>query len=937
MIISMKTAEIRSAFIQFFADRGHHIVPGASLIPANDPTLLFTNSGMVQFKDVFLGNQQVDYTCAVSVQPSVRAGGKHNDLENVGFTARHHTFFEMLGNFSFGAYFKQEAIRYAWDFLTQVLQLPPEKLWVTVHHEDKESEKIWFQDIGINQDRFSRLDADNFWQMGDTGPCGPCTEIFYDHGPQVAGGPPGSADADGDRYIEIWNLVFMQFFQNEQGEMQPLPRPAVDTGMGLERIAAVLQQVHSNYEIDDFVCLLQAIQACIQNRVNQANNANNATALPNTTDALPDVHIPSMHVIADHLRSACFLIADGILPGNEGRSYVLRRIIRRAVRHGYQLGIRAPFLHDLVPTLISIMDSAYPRLAAQQEQICNWLQQEEQQFFVTLHKGMQMLDHYLQQYHVQQYHAQQPHMQERQTQQNQIQQHTAPVLPGDIVFKLYDTYGFPVDITEDLAKEKGFTLDMTGFEQAMIKQQQQARSQQKFRQQRQFLLQDYATTDFVGYTQMHYDSKILALFDAEQQPVTQLTQGQKGTVLLDATPFYAESGGQIGDQGYIGMSDHGDKQAIRFRVEDTQKQGAYYLHHGVMLAGILHLQGQVQAQTDTAQRHATACNHSATHLLHAALRQILGAHVQQKGSLVRSDDLRFDFSHPQPLTSEQIQQVQQRVHQQICANSPVQTEIMSLEQAKQKGAMALFGEKYTDPVRVLTMGQMEQNDQSKPNSKLQPFSVELCGGTHVEQTGEIHLFHIIRETGIAAGIRRIEAVTGKYAYQYLMQQLHYLEQASQQLKTNPEKLATKITQLIQQNKQQQKQLESLQQQIDQQSCKQLLHQAEDMGQGIKLLIHRDDSLDSKSMKAVIDQLKNTLPQAVICLASSLDHKPVLVTAVTQNMTDRVHAGKLIQYLAQQIGGKGGGRADMAQGGGSDSAHLEQALASIRPWVQQALR
>ena len=884
----MKTSEIRAAFTQFFASKQHHALPGSSLIPANDPTLLFTNSGMVQFKDVFLGNQQVDYNCATTVQPCIRAGGKHNDLENVGFTARHHTFFEMLGNFSFGAYFKKEAISYAWEFLTQVLKLPPEKLWVTVHYEDEESEDIWFNHIKIDQTRFSRLDEDNFWQMGDTGPCGPCTEIFYDHGAEVPGGPPGSPDGDKDRFIEIWNLVFMQFNKNTQGEMQKLSRPAVDTGMGLERIAAVLQGVHSNYEIDAFVVLLKAIRTLVQEEAG--------------ADKTPDLHSPHMHVIADHLRSGCFLITDQILPGNEGRGYVLRRIIRRAVRHGYQLGLNRPFIYKLVDKLVDIMGSAYPQLAAQAKQIKTYLQQEEQQFFVTLNHGMQLLEGHIAKHKLRK----------------------DDTISGEIIFKLYDTYGFPVDITSDIARERQLELDMPGFEQAMAKQRERARSQQKFRQDQQFSLHGYPETLFVGYNSLKHQSQVIALFNQQQETVTQLKQGEQGTVLLESTPFYAESGGQIGDTGRIT-----NEAGACFTVEDTRKQGNYHLHHGKVVQGAVVLQDPCHVETAKIERQATARNHSATHLLHAALRQTLGEHVQQKGSLVNSTHLRFDFSHPQPLTVEQIQQINQLVNQQIHLNTAVQTEIMPLEQAKQKGAMALFGEKYADEVRVLTMGRREQEKVFS----IEPFSIELCGGTHIGQTGDIQLFHITKETGIASGIRRIEAITGATAYQHLIKQLSCFDTLVQALKTSPDKISERLQQLLQQNKAQQKQLETLQKQIARQNYQQLLSQAEDIGEGIKLLIHQDDKLDNKTARDLIDQLKNSLNKAVICLVSSTENKVSFLVGVSKSLTDKIHAGKLVQHIAAQLDGKGGGRSDLAQGGGNP-AKLAQALAGVKSWINQ---
>ncbi|EXJ12073.1 Alanine--tRNA ligase [Nitrincola nitratireducens] len=739
----MTSAEIRQAFLEYFSQQGHTIVPSSSLIPGNDPTLLFTNAGMVQFKDVFLGTDKRDYVRATTSQRCVRAGGKHNDLENVGYTARHHTFFEMLGNFSFGDYFKQDAIRFAWTFLTEVLQLPKEKLWVTVHHSDDEAEHIWKNEIGADPQRFSKLDEDNFWSMGDTGPCGPCTEIFYDHGPDVAGGPPGSPDDDGDRYIEIWNIVFMQYNRSADGKMSPLPKPSVDTGMGLERVAAVLQQVHSNYEIDLFVALLQAAASAVG------------------TD---DLQQKSLRVIADHIRSACFLIIDGVVPSNEGRGYVLRRIVRRAIRHGNKLGAKDVFFHKLVAAMANVMGDAYPELRTQQANIEKILLKEEQQFARTLENGMSILE-------------------------QAIASLADSVLPGDIVFKLYDTYGFPVDLTADVAREQNLTLDMAGFEAEMEQQRQRARAAGQFAVDYNDQIQLDGETQFTGYEALEDRSKVVALI-LNGEKVEQLSAGQQGIVVLENTSFYAESGGQVGDSGRL-LWDKGE-----FQVQDCTKEGKHHLHHGVLQEGVLCVGDSLVTEVDQAKRQATALNHSATHLLHEALRRVLGEHVMQKGSLVNAERLRFDFSHFEAVTSDELAEIEAMVNQQVLNNSLVTTELMELDAAKAKGAMALFGEKYDSEVRVLAMGD--------------GFSTELCGGTHVKRTGDIGVFRILSESGIAAGVRRIEAVTGLNALAYISETQKALEDIASMLKASRPLVVEKVKALFDRQRVVEKELERLQ-------------------------------------------------------------------------------------------------------------------------------
>jgi alanyl-tRNA synthetase len=864
----MKSAEIRDAYLKYFESKGHTIVPSSSLIPGNDPTLLFTNAGMVQFKDVFLGSDKRNYTRAASSQRCVRAGGKHNDLENVGYTARHHTFFEMLGNFSFGDYFKREAIQYAWEFLTEVLKLPKERLWVTAHISDDEAADIWVNEIGVSPDRISRLDADNFWQMGDTGPCGPCTEIFYDHGEDIPGGPPGSENDDLDRYIEVWNVVFMQYERQADGSLIPLPKPSVDTGMGLERIAAVMQNVHNNYDIDLFQHLLKAAAA-----------ATGATDLENK----------SLRVIADHIRSCSFLISDGVLPSNEGRGYVLRRIIRRAVRHGHQLGQTQPFFHKLVKALAEVMGDAYPELIKNQAQIERVLLLEEEQFEKTLDKGMAVLE-------------------------DALAKLSTQVIPGEVVFTLYDTYGFPLDLTNDIARERALTIDLEGYEKAMEEQRARARAAGSFKVDYTAAGLTLPATEFIGYASLDEQGRVLALLKGGVQ-VDHLSEGDEGVVLLDRTPFYAESGGQVGDSGYL------ENSKVRVEVRDCHKQGASHLHQVRVLHGSLAVGDQIDATVDSGVRQATALNHSATHLLHAALRQILGEHVTQKGSLVDSERLRFDFSHFEAVKPEELKAVENLVNEQIRLNTPVAIEECDMETAKQKGAMALFGEKYGDTVRVLTMGN--------------GFSVELCGGTHVNRTGDIGLIRIVSESGVAAGVRRIEAITGGAALALFDQTEALLDVAVRTLKTNRDNLAEKIEQVVNHNRKLEKELATLKTKLATAGSGDLASQAVAI-QDIKVLALNLEGADSKSLRDSVDQFKNKLGQAVVLLAAVEDGKVALVAGVTQNITGRIKAGDLMRYVAEQLGGKGGGRPDMAQGGGTNLAALDSALASVAPWVEAQL-
>ncbi|WP_342244799.1 alanine--tRNA ligase [Pseudomonas sp. OTU5201] len=874
----MKSAEIREAFLSFFEEKGHTRVASSSLIPGNDPTLLFTNAGMNQFKDCFLGLEKRAYTRATTSQKCVRAGGKHNDLENVGYTARHHTFFEMLGNFSFGDYFKRDAIHFAWEFLTgdKWLKLPKDKLWVTVYATDDEAYDIWTKEVGIPHERMVRIGdnkgapyaSDNFWAMGDTGPCGPCTEIFFDHGPDIWGGPPGSPEEDGDRYIEIWNNVFMQFNRTADGVMHPLPAPSVDTGMGLERISAVLQHVHSNYEIDLFQSLLKASAEA----VGCAND-----------DA------PSLKVVADHIRSCSFLIADGVLPSNEGRGYVLRRIIRRACRHGNKLGAKGSFFHKIVAALVGEMGEAFPELKQQQAHIERVLKTEEEQFAKTLEQGLRILE-------------------------QDLAGLSGTVIPGDVVFKLYDTYGFPMDLTGDIARERGLTLDEEGFEREMDKQRELSRASSAFGMDYNALVKVDADTDFTGYVCTHGDAKVLALFK-DGQAVEQLAEGEEGVLVLDRTPFYAESGGQVGDCGFIAGS------GLRFDVRDTTKAGGAFLHHGVVDHGTLRVGAAVTAQVDATVRQATALNHSATHLLHAALRQVLGDHVQQKGSLVDSQRLRFDFSHFESIKPEQLKALEDIVNAEIRKNSEVETEETDIDTAKAKGAMALFGEKYGDQVRVLTMGG--------------DFSVELCGGTHVSRTGDIGLFKITSEGGVAAGVRRIEAVTGAAALAYLNGAEEQLKEAAGLVKGSRDNLLDKLSALLERNRQLEKELEQLKAKAASAAGDDLASSAIDV-KGVKVLAARLDGLDGDALLALVDQLKNKLGRAVILLGGALEGKVTLVAGVTQDLTGQLKAGDLMKQAAAAVGGKGGGRPDMARGGGTDAAALEQALALAVPFVEQGL-
>jgi len=865
----LTSAELRSTFLQFFRQRGHAIEPSSSLIPGNDPTLLFTNAGMVQFKDVFLGREHKPFTRAATSQRCVRAGGKHNDLENVGYTARHHTFFEMLGNFSFGDYFKKEAIAYAWEFLTQEMGIPAEKLWVTVYAEDEEAGDIWLNHIGVDPNRFSRIATkDNFWSMGDVGPCGPCTEIFYDHGEHIFGGPPGSPDEDGDRYIEIWNLVFMQYDRAADGTLTALPKPSVDTGMGLERLAAVMQGVHSNYEIDLFQNLLKA-----------------AAELAN----LDNLDNSSLRVIADHIRSCAFLVADGVMPSNEGRGYVLRRIIRRAIRHGYRLGIEDIFFYRLVAPLVAEMGAAYPELQAGQGQIERVLKKEEQRFAETLGQGMKILEAC-------------------------VAKLDGKIIPGDTVFQLYDTYGFPVDLTADFAREHNLTIDHDGFDKEMAAQRERARTASSFGADYDQDIKLDSATEFTGYGRLDDAVQIIALFRLGQ-PVERLQAGDDGVVVLDKTPFYAESGGQVGDCGELKAGD-----AV-FAVSDTQKQGgSLFLHKGKVVTGELSVGQLCDAQVSAEQRNATELNHSATHLLHAALRQILGEHVTQKGSLVNPERLRFDFSHFEPVTPEQIAALETLVNAQIRANHNVKAEIMAKDDAVKAGAMALFGEKYGADVRVLTMG---------------AFSTELCGGTHVARTGDIGCFKIISETGIAAGVRRIEAVTGAGCLAWLAEREQVLNAIAGLLKSAPDKAAEKVEQLLAKSRDLEKQLERLNAKLASTQGGELMEQAVEVA-GAKVLAVKLEGIEAKALRDLLDQMKNKLGSCAVVLSVVEGDKVSLIAGVSKNLTDRIKAGDLVNFVAQQVGGKGGGRPDMAQAGGTNPAGLAEALAGVAGWVQGKL-
>ncbi|MFJ4144382.1 alanine--tRNA ligase [Pseudomonas sp. NPDC089734] len=874
----MKSAEIREAFLGFFEEQGHTRVASSSLIPGNDPTLLFTNAGMNQFKDCFLGQEKRAYTRAVTSQKCVRAGGKHNDLENVGYTARHHTFFEMLGNFSFGDYFKHDAITYAWTFLTSEkwLNLPKEKLWVTVYASDDEAYDIWTKHIGVPAERMVRIGdnkgapyaSDNFWTMGDTGPCGPCSEIFYDHGPEIWGGPPGSPEEDGDRYIEIWNNVFMQFNRTADGVLHPLPAPSVDTGMGLERVSAVLQHVHSNYEIDLFQSLLAASAQAIG-----CSNDNQA----------------SLKVVADHIRSCGFLIADGVLPSNEGRGYVLRRIIRRACRHGNKLGAKGSFFYQIVAALVAEMGTAFPELVQQQAHIERVLKAEEEQFAKTLEQGLKILE-------------------------QDLAELKGTVVPGEVVFKLYDTYGFPMDLTGDIARERNLTLDEAGFEREMEAQRERARSASSFGMDYNSLVKVDVDTVFTGYSATSGNARIVALYK-DGQSVEQLNEGEEGVVILDTTPFYAESGGQVGDCGYLQAG------AVRFDVRDTTKTGGAFLHHGVVVSGSLKVGAGLDAQVAAEVRNATSLNHSATHLLHAALRQVLGDHVQQKGSLVDSQRLRFDFSHFEAIKPEQLRALEEIVNAEVRKNTAVVTEETDIETAKKKGAMALFGEKYGDNVRVLSMGG--------------EFSVELCGGIHANRTGDIALFKIVSEGGVAAGVRRIEAITGAAALAWLNSAEDQLKEAASLVKGNRDNLLDKLSAVLERNRQLEKQLEQLQAKAASAAGDDLSASALDV-KGVKVLATRLDGQDGKALLALVDQLKNKLGRAVILLGSVHEDKVVLVAGVTKDLTGQLKAGDLMKQAAAAVGGKGGGRPDMAQGGGVDAGALDAALALALPFVEQGI-
>ncbi|RTL58056.1 MAG: alanine--tRNA ligase [Rhodocyclaceae bacterium] len=885
----MKSAEIRQKFLDFFASKGHQIVASSSLVPHDDPTLLFTNAGMNQFKDVFLGFDKRSYTRATTSQKCVRAGGKHNDLENVGYTARHHTFFEMLGNFSFGDYFKRDAIKYAWELLTEVFKLPKDKLTVTVYAEDDEAYDIWANEIGVPKERIIRIGdnkgaryaSDNFWMMGDTGPCGPCTEIFYDHGPQHWGGPPGSPEEDGDRFIEIWNNVFMQYNRDEQGVMHKLPKPSVDTGMGLERISAVLQGVHANYEIDLFQALIKA-------------------AARETSDA--DMHSPSLKVLADHIRACSFLIADGVIPGNEGRGYVLRRIIRRAIRHGYKLGARAAFFHKMVPDLVAEMGEAYPELKAGQQRITDILKQEEDRFFATIEHGMAILETELSKFD--------PMLATGNI--DDLEKGKKPrVFDGETAFKLHDTYGFPLDLTADVCREHGVTVDTAAFDAAMAKQKEQARAAGKFKMAANLEYDGKATT-FHGYDTLETKATVLALYK-DGAPVKELHEGDLGVVVLDDTPFYAESGGQVGDQGEL-------KGNGLFGVEDTQKiQATVFGHHGVMKTGVLKVGDSVTAKVDTLARARTMRNHSATHLLHKALREVLGDHVQQKGSQVDADKTRFDFAHTQAMSDEEIRRVEAIVNAEILANAATVAAVMDIESAQKTGAMMLFGEKYGDEVRVLTIGS----------------SKELCGGTHVARTGDIGLLKVVAEGGVAAGVRRIEAVTGDNALRFVDAQLTQLDAVAAQLKAQPTEAAQRVAQILDNVKSLEKELARLKSKLASSQGDDLVNQAADI-KGAKVLAATLEGADVTALRETLDKLKDTLKSAVILLASVNDGKVSLIAGVTADLTGKVKAGELVNFVAQQVGGKGGGRPDMAQAGGTDAAALPAALASVPGWVEQKL-
>ena len=863
--MSKSTAEIRQAFLDYFAKQGHQTVSSSSLVPSDDPTLLFTNAGMNQFKDVFLGTEQRNYSRAVSSQKCVRAGGKHNDLENVGYTARHHTFFEMLGNFSFGDYFKHEAIKYAWGFLTEILGLPKDKLLVTVYFEDDEAYNIWANDIGLAPEKIIRIStSDNFWSMGDTGPCGPCSEIFYDHGEHIWGGPPGSLDEDGDRFIEIWNLVFMQFNRQSDGSMQPLPKPSIDTGMGLERISAILQNVHSNYEIDIFQNLIKA------------------TAKVVGIDSLDD---KSLRVVADHIRSCSFLICDGVMPSNEGRGYVLRRIIRRAVRHGYKLGAKDTFFYKLVNALVEEMGEAFPELVSQQVVVEKVLRVEEEQFSRTLERGMIILN-------------------------EALEGLTTEVVPGELVFKLYDTYGFPADLTNDVAREKGLSIDEQGFTDAMAEQRKRAQQASHFGADYNQQLRSEKSSAFTGYELEQDNATVIELF-AQGKQVEQLKQGEEGLVVLNQTPFYAESGGQVGDKGLLAVANAG------FQVTDTVKLGNAIAHKGIALSD-MQLNMTVSAQINADYRHAVKLNHSATHLMHAALKKVLSEHVNQKGSLVDAERLRFDFSHFEGLSKEQLSTVETMVNQQIRANHSLQTQLMNLEEAKAAGAMALFGEKYDDDVRVVSMG---------------GFSMELCGGTHVQRTGDIGFFKIISESGIAAGVRRIEAVSGQCAIAVIQKQAADMAVLASLLKVEPASLSERVGHLLEQLKAAEKEITKFKQQLASSAGEDLLSSVYEIN-GVKVLAANLKGVEASSLRSMVDDLKNQLGRAIVVLGVASENKVSLIVGVSKDLTGTVKAGELVNFVAQQVGGKGGGRPEMAQAGGTQPEKLDDALATVQQWLRE---
>ena len=876
----MKSNELRRTFLEYFHDRGHEVVSSSPLVPGNDPTLLFTNAGMVQFKDVFLGTDRRSYARATTAQRCVRAGGKHNDLENVGYTARHHTFFEMLGNFSFGDYFKHEAIHYCWEFLTGVLGLPPEKLWVTVYERDDEAARIWFDDIGIDRTRFSRCgEKDNFWAMGDTGPCGPCSEVFYDHGPEVPGGPPGSPDEDGDRYIELWNLVFMQFNRDAEGNMEPLPRPSVDTGLGLERTAAVLQGVHSNYETDLFATLIGA--------------AAEITGAAEVGGEAPGDR--SLRVIADHVRSCAFLVADGVVPSNEGRGYVLRRIMRRAIRHGQRLGVRDPFFWRMVAPLDAEMGDAYRELRRRRTRIERVLRREEEQFARTLDQGMRILEH-------------------------AIDGLDGAVIPGDTVFKLYDTYGFPVDLTADIARERSLSVDLDAFERAMEGQRARARASSRF-----INAEGVVTIgadaeanlvsggSFTGYDRLECRATVAALL-RDGKDVKRLEPEEEGAVVLDETPFYAEAGGQVGDCGRLVADD------IGFEVTDTQRHGDAIVHVGVVTDGALSAGDAVEARVDAKARRATARNHSATHLVHAALRAVLGEHVEQKGSLVAPDRLRFDFSHYEPVTREEIRRIETMVSAWILDNDEARTDVMPLEEARRSGAIALFGEKYEDPVRVLSLGD---------------YSVELCGGTHVSRAGDVGLFKIVSEGGIAAGVRRIVALTGDEALAWVHSMEDRIERIASSMKTDTETVAGRVEAMLARSRELERDLERLKARVAASRGDDLVAQAVDID-GLKVLAAKIDGADPKALRETVDRLKSRLGSAAVVLATVNAGKVALVAGVTKDCTDRIEAGMLANHVARQVGGRGGGRPELAQAGGNDPSRVDQAISSVQGWVREQL-